>query len=119
MDEEDRLLVQFFIKGGDPNTVAEIGDSIFIKYEDSTPYTFRNEDTGDIIPLEITKYSRMQYTHVSEDINQACFGGFTETDPPNVIRATNVDPNIVILILPGPIIVGPPVICGVLPCCGE
>lgn len=119
MDEEDRLLVQFFIKGGDPNTVAEIGDSIFIKYEDSTPYTFRNEDTGDIIPLEITKYSRMQYTHVSEDINQACFGGFTETDPPNVIRATNVDPNIVILRLPGPIIVGPPVICGVLPCCGE
>jgi hypothetical protein len=36
----------------------------------------------------------MQYTHVTEDINQICFVGFNPEDNA-IIPATQVDPNIV------------------------
>jgi hypothetical protein len=102
MNISDRLLVK--------SIDSEIGDTIFIRYEDNTSVS------------GVSKYTRMQYTHVSEDINQSCFVGFDENDGPNTLPSTRFDPNIVILKYDEngiPIISGPPVICGILPCCGE
>ena len=119
MDEEDRLLVQFFIKGGNPDANSEIGDTIFIKYQDTSRYTVTED--GVTTSLGLQKYSAMQYTHVSDDVNQPCFSGFAPEDPQSVILATRFDPNIVIFrsTSTGPVIASTPVRCADIPCCGE
>jgi hypothetical protein len=109
----DRLLIKMLVKGGNAAEDEDIGDSITILYEDDTNATVGQPPTA----TNVSKYTRMQYTHVTDDINQTCFVGFNPEDNV-IIPDTQVDPNIVKIMSTAPLtIAGPPVRCIDTGCC--